>query len=132
MKYSTMHLNKSSSNDFLKLYTLTFILEKGRPVYGKEVISRIRSFHTAWTPSHGTLYPLLDKMIEEGLIEHSHSKNIKKYYNITEKGKEYYVKEIPKFREMLISTVDFYTTAVREMESAKEKALAEIYEEEAE
>ncbi|MCL5009672.1 MAG: PadR family transcriptional regulator [Candidatus Parvarchaeota archaeon] len=40
-----------------------------------------------WRPSPGSVYPLLSKMVSDGELELSMKEN-KKYYKITEKGKE--------------------------------------------
>lgn len=114
-KYSTFMLSKMSSSMFLKIYTLSFMINKEDAVYGKEIIDYIKSFNTGWQPSHGTLYPILTKMTEEGLIKLSYSCEGRKYYSITPWGETYYKDRAADFRKMLSSTSKFYKTIAGEL-----------------
>ena len=62
-----------------------FILEtlKKKPHTGKELIdSAINQSEGKWKPSPGLIYPLLGRLLDEGLIEESQNGK----YQITEKG----------------------------------------------
>ena len=63
-----------------------FILEllKKKPFTGKEIIdAATKQSEGIWKPSPGLIYPLLGRLLEEGLIEESNSGK----YQITKKGR---------------------------------------------
>lgn len=114
-KYSTFVLNRLSSSTFLELYTLSCILERKDAVYGMEILNRINKFETAWKPSHGTLYPILDKMVKNRLIEFVYEADGKKYYDITEEGKVYYNDRAKEFKKDLVSASRFFRAISNEL-----------------
>lgn len=121
--YSTFMLSKLSSSAFLKLYSLSYIINADNKVYGMQIIEHIKSFNTSWNPSHGTLYPILNQMVDEGLIicthEDSHydsnKKQRKKYYEATEWGVAYYNSKVDQFKDTIMKSANFYSTIAREL-----------------
>lgn len=114
--YSTFMLNKLSSSMFLKLYSLAFMINSKDSVYGKEILDYINSFNISWKPSHGTLYPILNKMAEENLIELTYECDGRKYYIITDWGRSYYKSRKAEFKKMLVDTSKFYKTISNELD----------------
>lgn len=115
-KYSTFVLNKMSSSMFLKLYTLSCAIKKDGPIYGREILEYIHSFNIAWEPSHGTLYPILASMCEEGLIQFEYKYANRNFYSITDKGREYYNERAKDFKRMLTDSYKFYRAIAEELE----------------
>lgn len=70
----------------LTFYVLHSLKEK--PKSGYEILAEIKEkTQGTWTPSKGTLYPLLKNLEEEGLIKLSHTeKRSKNIYRLTIKG----------------------------------------------
>ncbi len=68
------------------------------PTYGYEVVSRIEDITDGhWTPSYGTIYPLMQRLEEKGLIESLADEEAeeqgletgdRKYFAITDDGRE--------------------------------------------
>lgn len=68
------------------------------PTYGYEVVSRIEDITGGhWTPSYGTIYPLMQRLEDKGLIESLADKEAeeegletgdRKYFAITDDGRE--------------------------------------------
>lgn len=99
---------KITPRAFLELYTLGYILSKGTEVYGKEIIDCIKESGISWNPSHGTFYPLLNYLQEHGLIEYVYEYDSRKFYNITDYGKEYFKEKADDFKDQLIKSSKFY------------------------
>jgi len=56
------------------------------PMHGYQIIHEIEArSHGAWKPSPGSVYPTLQLLADEGLIE-AHESDGKKTYSLTEKG----------------------------------------------
>lgn len=70
---------------FLKANVLA-VLKEGE-AHGYEIRKKIYEKSCFWKPSFGTLYPLLRKMVKEGLIKVK-NENGKKVYSLTKKGKK--------------------------------------------
>ncbi len=67
---------------FSRLYLLTLLSEK--PMTGKQIIEETeKRTQGAWKPSPGLVYPLLAKLLTEGLIE-----EVEGGYKTTEKGRK--------------------------------------------
>ena len=67
---------------FSRYYVLSLLNE--RPMTGKEIIEEtLKRSDGAWRPSPGLVYPLLGKLLAEGLIEEADHG-----YKLTEKGRE--------------------------------------------
>ena len=68
------------------------------PTYGYEIVSRIEDITDGyWSPSYGTIYPLIRRLEEEGLVrslsdEEAEKEGLetgdRKYFTITDKGRE--------------------------------------------
>jgi len=68
------------------------------PTYGYEIVSRIEEITDGhWSPSYGTIYPLIQRLEEEGLVksltdEEAEKEGLetgdRKYFTITEKGRK--------------------------------------------
>lgn len=93
---------------FLELYTLGYIIGKDTEVYGKEILDNIKMYNAVWQPSHGTFYPVINNMLEEGLIEYAYEYDSRKYYAITDIGKDYYNARAQVFKDMLLQSSNFY------------------------
>ncbi|MFT4868684.1 MAG: DNA-binding PadR family transcriptional regulator [Colwellia polaris] len=89
-------MGKKLPSDILR-YMVLKIFEEG-PSYGYEVVSRIEELTDGyWSPSYGTIYPLIQRMEEDNLLrsldedelaERELSEGDRKYFELTEKGKE--------------------------------------------
>ncbi len=75
--------NRIVLRGFLRAHVLVSLL-KGE-VHGYGIIKRVREATGFWSPSPGTVYPLLKKLEREGLIEVSR-KNRRKTYRLTSLG----------------------------------------------
>jgi DNA-binding PadR family transcriptional regulator len=115
MGYSTKALSTLSSRDFLKMCTLSYIIEKGDSAYGREIMSHIKSKKSVWTPSHGSLYPLLNDMVSDKVLYIDEEEGKRKYYKLTRKGKEYYKKASSDFVDTLKQTSKFYESLAGEI-----------------
>ena len=107
--YSTKTINTINSRDFLKMYTLSYIIGKNGSAYGREILSNIRSKNGVWTPSHGSLYPLLEDMVENNLLVVDQEEGKRKYYKATRKGRHLYKKTSEDFINTLRVTSEFYS-----------------------
>jgi len=91
----------SAPKGLLRHYILHKIAQK--PIHGYEVIQDIDSkTEGAWKPGAGSLYPILKKLVEEGLIKVDPSQAeepTRRVYHITPKGTE----ELAKSKEMFAS-----------------------------
>ncbi len=83
----------------LKYYVLKSLEKK--PLHGYKIIEYVKSISGFWTPSPGTLYPLLSTMREEGLLG-MHTEGRRNVYTLTKRGME----ELKKFEhtEKMIRT----------------------------
>ncbi|MUN28808.1 PadR family transcriptional regulator [Sulfuracidifex metallicus] len=62
---------------------------KGRSMTGSQIIDEIERITLGmWRPSPGSIYPALDQLEEDGLVRISKVDGWKKYYELTEKGKQ--------------------------------------------
>jgi DNA-binding PadR family transcriptional regulator len=116
-EYNRMFLTKMSSSSFLLLYTLFLLNKKPEPLYGAEMLTEIRrgvSFDI-WGPSHGTYYPLLERMVNAGYIENAKSTPSRKFYTITKLGTEELKLKLDEFKPMLIESSKFFSNVLTEM-----------------
>lgn len=73
-------ISGSIPRGFSRYYVLSLLAE--RPMTGKEIIDEAaRRSKNQWRPSPGLVYPLLGKLMQEGLIDEVDGR-----YSITEKG----------------------------------------------
>jgi DNA-binding PadR family transcriptional regulator len=127
-EYSTLFPTKMSSSNFIQLYTL-YLLSKTQYMYGKQILNELISVvsEEVWKPSHGTLYPLLALLQKDGFIEvakiekveflNRRDNRIKKYYSITEKGREELDFRLEEFKNRLIGSSSFFKTIVNKFYS---------------
>ncbi len=89
-------MGKKLPSDILRFMVLKSF-EEG-PSYGYEVVSCIEEVTDGyWSPSYGTIYPLIQRLEDEGLLQPIDSKEARergledgdrKYFELTEEGKE--------------------------------------------
>jgi len=77
-------IDKEIRRAFLKYIVLKII--KDKPTHGYDIIKRVE-LHTngRWTPSAGSIYPILESLESNGLIQ-SEGIDRRKVYSITPKG----------------------------------------------
>lgn len=102
-EYNRLLPTMSSSSNVLILYTLYLLNNSSSPLYGKEMLDKVKDDigTDSWMPSHGTHYPVLKKMVKEGLISKVKSDNNKNYYTITEVGIKELKSKIHEFQAIL-------------------------------
>ncbi len=62
---------------------------KDKQMTGSQIIDEIEKLTLGmWRPSPGSIYPALDQLEQEGYLKISRIDGWKKYYELTEKGKE--------------------------------------------
>ena len=75
-------VGSSVPRGFSRFYILELL--KKKPYTGKEIIdAAVKQSEGIWKPSPGLVYPLLGRLLDEGLIEETNSGK----YQITRKGK---------------------------------------------
>ena len=118
-EYSRLFPSKVSSTNFLTVYTLYLLSTK--PMYGKEILDHITEHlgSETWSPSHGTLYPLLSKMCSDGFIKLDEEQENRKLYAITEQGKLSLTEHLTTILPALRSSYEFLGKVVKELYSAK-------------
>lgn len=85
----------------LKLIVLKILNEKDFTGYG--LIKEIENKTGFWKPSPGSIYPLMEELLEKKLVTCKKDKN-QKIYSITEKGKKVY-KEVKTKKEKIIREI---------------------------
>ncbi|RJS73194.1 MAG: PadR family transcriptional regulator [Candidatus Syntrophoarchaeum sp. WYZ-LMO15] len=92
---------------FFKFHTLRLLNE--RPMYGYEIIREIER-KTEKKPSQGSIYPILHELEEKGFVEatwHVVEKGpSRKYYHITDKGREEFERAKQKLTEAFNALFD--------------------------
>lgn len=71
---------------FLRTYVLSVLAKE--PMHGYALIRLIEARTGFWRPSPGTMYPLLESMVNEGLVEEVPDGGRKKEYRLTTKGRK--------------------------------------------
>lgn len=95
---------------FLRLAILKFIDDS--PAYGYELIKRIQdATEGKWTPSPGSIYPILAELENEGLIGHSMSAR-RKVYTISPKGKDAIIDVIENLGRMHVELMQLFGDAM--------------------
>jgi PadR family transcriptional regulator PadR len=84
---------------------ILLVLSKG-PNYGYRIIRRLeRMFRGYWKPKAGTIYPALERLSAASLVssrvEHRDDAPDRRYYTITEKGKESLTEAVMRWSKML-------------------------------
>lgn len=93
---------------FLELYTLGNMINREEPVYARELFYKLKEYSLSWAPSNGSFYPIIKGLETKHYIEFSFMKNSKKYYTITELGRDFYNEHATLFKETLCKTASFY------------------------
>ena len=94
-------LNLSNVN---KIYTL--LLLKSEPRHGYGLISSIEGI-TGKKPTTSHIYPFLDKLKEEGIIEVvDEGDRGKKIYGLTDEGEETVEKQLDSFSEIMYAAIE--------------------------
>lgn len=116
-EYNGMFPIKISSSDFLSLYTLFLLNKHSEPLYGKEMLNKIQGISNShvWNPSHGTYYPLLEKMEADGFIEKIKNDKSKNFYVITELGKNELKVRLDEFKPILTGGAKFFNNVLSEL-----------------
>lgn len=88
------------------------------PTYGYEVVSRIEDITDGhWTPSYGTIYPLMQRLDDKGLIESLTDEKAqaqgleigdRKYFAITDEGKSKLEEASKEKKEKFESLIEGY------------------------
>lgn len=109
----------------LKQLVLGIINEN--PIHGYGLINKIKEETGFWKPSPGTMYPILKSMLNEGIIKEINSKDSKKQYTITPKGKKI-VKSVNSLKSKMKSQVtDLFSEIFRIDKKEIEKKMDEKY-----
>lgn len=117
---------KLSSTNFLKIYTLFMLKTLDKPLYGKEILNELNNMYNKddWKFSHGTLYPILATMEASGLITRyekpnevstENRKNAKRYYVITDKGKELLDSKLEDFKYSMLASSQFFDKMINKL-----------------
>ena len=114
--------------NLLQFYTLGYILRKQEPIYRQDIIVDFISFTSStinWGVSNGTYYPLFKKIVDNGYITWAYDekipgRNTRKYYEITEVGKQYYKDNAYKYKDLLNTTSKFYNNIIGFLPEIKE------------
>jgi DNA-binding PadR family transcriptional regulator len=112
-----------------KRWVLLIVSEK--PRNGVEIMDVMEANSQGWwRPSPGSIYPLLDNMVKEGLL----SKSEDKRYSLTQQGREEYEHPFPFMRTMpssgpmspdrVISELDSYVAYFEDLAQSKDARLA--------
>ncbi|MEB3757873.1 MAG: PadR family transcriptional regulator [Desulfurococcales archaeon] len=98
--------------DSLKMLVLRFLAEE--PMHGYKILKRVSELTgDKWKPAPGTLYPLLEQMMKEGLIEKYTVERGKVksgeriLYRLTEKGWKEFIDKLRIKTDALISMYSF-------------------------
>lgn len=91
-----MYMGKKLPSHVLKYLVLEGFQEG--PSYGYEIVSRIEEATDGyWSPSYGTIYPLIQRLEKKGLLkpisyEEAENRNLdngdRKYFEITDEGRK--------------------------------------------
>lgn len=110
-------------------YLIMELMEE-KPRYGYGILGKLEEIAGGhWEPSYGTVYGALERMEEEGYISRVESDHEdRKYFELTEKGKERLEKERKnekesqeKFREAALGFLHIYSYIYGEEETRKLK-----------
>jgi len=124
---------RRKSYGVLKMVVLSTVLKKGR-AHGYEIYKTLENLApSTWRPSQGTLYRVLNEMVEEGLLSKEVVENRRRiaYYTATEKGIEFFLESVREFLAKLSAvlplTLEAFTKVVEERgEEGRATTIAEI------
>ena len=105
---------------FLILLTLA---RKEKGTHGYAILRLMKcGFHGRWIPKSGTLYPALDRLVDNGLVEKQEIKQSETTistkdrtysYNVTDEGKEFVNEVLEKIPESFRGTSPFWHYVMR-------------------
>jgi len=98
----------------LRMVILAIVLSKGR-VHGYEIYKTIEGFaYGAWRPSQGTIYRVLNEMVEEGLLDKEVTEDRRQvaYYAITERGIRTFLEIVQEYFRKLNTVLPLTVEAV--------------------
>lgn len=115
-EYNRLFPIKMSSSNFLTLYSL-YLLDKYDTLYGKEILNHITGVlgSNVWNPSHGTLYPLLQDLEGKGFVTSSEEQQSKKYYRLTEKGRNELESRMYNSKHMVKESYNFFKNVLSDL-----------------
>src|SRR5919112_1741055 len=91
-------VNSVIPRGFSRQYILNLLKEK--PMSGKEIVDfAIYESEGKWKPSPGLIYPMLGRLLEEGLISETENGIYKMTEQEREKYKEFLITELKKIEE---------------------------------
>jgi len=97
---------------------VTLLLLKEQDMSGSELMEEVNEY-TGWQPSPGSMYPLLERLQEEGLIEPCTDRRPTfKPFKITEKGRkviEQHTNHIGQFKKRMGSMLKIYWLLMKQM-----------------
>lgn len=73
------------------LRSLVLVCCRDEPGYGYGIVERIEEISGGhWSPSYGTIYPLLQRLVDDGLLEErpEYGDGSRKYYGLTDDGRQ--------------------------------------------
>ncbi len=89
-----------------QLKTIMINMLSKKPMSGTELAAEIQE-ELGWKPSYGSIYPALDQLAKEGIIEQCPAEN-KKEYKLTRKGKQELKKKSEEKKFMIESLENTY------------------------
>src|SRR5271166_4450424 len=93
------HPPHGAPRGLLVYYILQRIAQK--PVHGYEILQDIDSkTEGAWRPGPGSVYPILKRLVKEGMIKAYPSETEQHVYHITPKGQEHLVQAKQMFSDV--------------------------------
>lgn len=129
-KYNRLFPNKVSSTAFVTICTLRSINSRDK-TYGLQIIDDIVNMNRPtdapiWKPAHSMLYGIIGRLKNEECIVEVEEDDLKsniittdkrqrKYYSITEKGKERLKELTQQYEEVLFSTSYFFNKLINEL-----------------
>lgn len=110
---------KTNTTTMVKLLTLSILITDGKS-YGNELIEKIESIMKySWRPSPGMMYPLLEQMENEGLVESwwdKPYKKSKKNYKISSLGISTYQREKIERIKMINDNINVLSNVLKALE----------------
>lgn len=108
---------KFSSSTFLEVFVLYTLAQSPSGTYGMDILNRISGSvpKEIWKPSHGNLYPILNKLVTEGcitkevIVKDKMLKNNMKIYKITDLGLYALEERLEAVEPMLKRTERFFS-----------------------
>ena len=117
--YSKNHIMAKNTNYLFKLDLLLLSILKEKDKYGYEMIKEIsQRTDNLIEAKHGTMYPIIYKLIEEEYITSNTvlvGNKARVYYHLEEKGKEY-LESITQDYDNLVQSIDLIVHGTKHYE----------------